>query len=51
MLLLQKPFDEILENGFAGTYKLPNHDISKFILLLRKVVYAFEYMDDWEKNQ
>ena len=31
------------------TYKLYKHDINKFILLLQKCVYPYEYMDDWEK--
>ena len=29
--------------------KISNNEINKFILLLRKVVYPFEYIDDWEK--
>ena len=28
--------------------KISNNEINKFILLLRKVVYPFEYIDDWE---
>ena len=26
-----------------------SNDMKKFILLLTKVVYPYEYMDDWEK--
>ena len=31
------------------TYKFSNYDNKKFISLLQKGVYPYEYMDDWEK--
>ena len=34
---------------FANTYKFCNNDINKFIMLLRKGVYPYEYMDGWNK--
>ena len=45
----QKAFDENFKKRFANTYNFPNHDISKFFLLLRKGVYPYEYIDDREK--
>ena len=43
-----KNFDENLKRRFFITM-ISNHYINKFNLLLQKVVYPYEYMDDWEK--
>ena len=34
---------------FCNTYRLCNNDINKFILLLRKGVCPYEYMDSWQR--
>ena len=41
--------DEKSEERFFNTYTFSNHDNSKFILLMWKYVYPYDYMDDWEK--
>ena len=33
----------------SNTFKFSTNDYIKFILLFRKGVYPFEYMEDWEK--
>ena len=41
--------DEELKNRFKNTFKFSNNDINRFILLLRKCVYPYECMGEWEK--
>ena len=40
---------KFLKEQFLNTYKYSNHDDNKFILLLRKGIYCYEYMDNWEQ--
>ena len=44
----KKDFDKDLSKRFANAYEICDGDINKFILLLRKGVYAYKYMDSWE---
>ena len=44
-----RKFSEKLAKRFKNTYKFCNEDIDKFLLLLRKGVYPYEYMDDWSR--
>ena len=43
----KKQFEHDLINKFKHAYEFCNKDISKFILLLRKGIYLYEYMDSW----
>ena len=43
-----KTLNEKIKKKFKNTFKFSKNDINKFISLLRKDVYPYGYMDDWE---
>ena len=43
-----KPINELIKK-FPNTYKFWNNDLKKFVLLLRKGVYPYGYMDSWKR--
>ena len=45
----QHKFDEKLKQRFFNTYKFSNDGNNKFILLLQKGIYPYDYIDNWEK--
>ena len=45
----KKKFNKDLIKKFKNTYSFCNNDLNKFVLLLRKRVYTYEYADTWER--
>ena len=45
----KKEINKELIERFSSTYKFCNNDLNKFVMLLRKGVYPYEYMDGWDK--
>ena len=45
----EKNFNKDLIQRFANTYEFCNGDLNKFVLLLRKGVYPYEYTDSWQR--
>ena len=45
----KKEINKELIKRFANIYKICNNDLNKFVMLLRKGVYPYEYMDGWDK--
>ena len=45
----KKDINNKLKERFSNVHEFCNHDMNKFITLLRKGVYPYEYMDEWIK--
>ena len=45
----KKDINNKLKDRFSNVYEFCGYDMNKFITLLRKGVYPYEYMDEWNK--
>ena len=47
--IYKRDFNKDLVKRFSNIYEFCDRDINKFVLLLRKEIYPYEYMDNWER--
>ena len=45
----KKEINKELMERFSNTYEFCDKDLNKFVMLLRKGVYPYEYMDGWDR--
>ena len=45
----KKELNKKLIERFSNVYEFCDYDMNKFMVLLRKGVYLYEYMDEWDK--
>ena len=45
----KKELNKKLIERFSNVYEFCDNDINKFMILLRKGIYPYEYMDEWNK--
>ena len=45
----KKDLNKKLIERFSNVYEFCGYDMNKFMILLRKGVYPYEYMDEWDK--
>ena len=45
----EKKFNKVLLERFSNTYEFCDNDMDKFLILLRKGVCPYEYMDGWDR--
>ena len=45
---IKESINELIKK-FPNTHRFCHRDLNKFVLLLRKGVYPYQYMDSWKK--
>ena len=45
----EKEFNKELLERFSNTYEFCDNDLNTFLILLKKGVYPYEYMDGWDR--